>query len=166
MVLISFVSYGQLKEVNLPIFYGATNKLGFDVLLTTKTNFIYGGGLTLGLDPKGKGKDYSSTMGPNAFRKEIYETRVSDNASLYGSIGYSFKNIIVGGKIGFGGATKYFNAYDKSQILSPSGYYYTATDGGSKGLFGGFVIVKISKLSPYVGYDTFNGGIIGVSINY
>jgi hypothetical protein len=166
LVSLSVISYGQVKEVNMPIFYGTTNKLGLDVVVTTKTNLVYGGGLTIGLNPKGKGKDYSETMGPNAFRNEIYEIRVSDNASLYGAIGYSFKNLIVGGKLGFGGATKYFNAYDKSQILSPSGYYYTATDGGSKGLLGGFVIIKVKNVNPYFGYDTFNGGILGVSIRY
>lgn len=162
----SFASYGQIKQVNLPVFYGTKNKIGIDLLVTNKSNLVYGAGLTINITSGGIGEDYSKVMGPNAHRNEIYKIVVSDNASIYGTIGYSIRKIIVGGKVGFGGSSKYYNAYDKSQILSPNGYYYTATDGGSKSLLGGFIIYKIKRTSPYIGYDTFNGGIIGISFNY
>jgi hypothetical protein len=168
MLLISLVSYGQDSKYKTPringvIYYGSTKKLGFEANLTTKTNLLIGGGLSMDLNRGGIGEDYSATMGPNAFREEIYDIRITDYISIYGTIGYTYKRLSFGGKLGIGGKAKYYNAYDNRQILSPNGYYYTSTYLGNEILLGVFAAYKTNgKISPYFGYDTFNGINIGL----
>jgi len=179
LVFISFISYGQeaqkkdknsslnLKQkqrqsIDFILYYGTTDKFGFDFNLNTKTNYVFGFGFSGGLKG-GIGKNYSETMGPNAFSGDIYEIKVRENLGFYGTFGYAFDKLTIGGKLGYGSSLKFFNAYDKLQILDPSGYYYTAQDAGGKVLSGVFMSYKLETfLSPYFGYDNFNGANFGI----
>jgi hypothetical protein len=191
LVFVSFVSYGQeagqksiskkkpnpnpflfIKQkqsrpsIDMILYYGTTDKFGFDLNFNTKTNFVLGFGLSGGLKG-GIGKDYSETMGPNAFRSDIYETTIRDNLGVYGTFGYAIDKLTIGGKIGYGSTMKYFNAYDKLQILAPNGYYFTSQEYGSEVLSGLFISYKLkSMISPYFGYDSFNGANIGISFRF
>jgi opacity protein-like surface antigen len=183
LVLVSFISYGQeaqkkdknfslnLKQkqrqsIDFILYYGTTDKFGFDFNLNTKTNFVWGFGFSGGLKG-GIGKNYSETMGPNAFSSDIYEIKVRENLGLYGTFGYAFDNLTIGAKLGYGSSVKFFNAYDKLQILAPNGYYYTSQDAGGKVLSGVFMSYKLkTTLSPYFGYDNFNGANFGMFFRF
>lgn len=181
-IFVAFVSYGQevrqknnlslnLKQNQRPsfdmvLYYGTTNKFGFDFNINTKANFVWGFGFSGGLKG-GIGKNYSETMGPNAFRSDVYEIKVRENLGFYGTFGYGLNKLTIGGKLGYGSSVKYFNAYDKLQILAPNGYYYTSQDAGGKVLLGVFMSYKLkTMLSPYFGYDNFNGANLGMSIRF
>jgi hypothetical protein len=191
LLFISFVSYGQenlnksigkenpnlnpflfLKQkqrkpsIDIILYYGTTDKFGFDLNFNTKTNLVLGVGLSGGLKG-GIGKDYSETIGPNAFSSDIYETTIRDNLGVYGTFGYAIDKLTIGGKIGYGTTMKYYNAYDKLQILAPNGYYFTSQEFGSEVLSGLFISYKLkSMISPYFGYDNFNGANIGISFRF
>ena len=180
LMLLSFGSYGQEaqhKDKNLTLnlnqkqkssfdmifYYGTTAKFGFDFNYNTKTNLVWGFGFSGSLKG-GIGKDYSKTMGPNAFSDDIYEIKVGDYLGFYGTFGYAFDKLTIGGKFGYGSTMKYYNAYDKYQILDPSGYYFTSQEAGGKVLSGLFMSYKLKTLiSPYFGYDNFNGANLGIS---
>jgi hypothetical protein len=163
LVLSSMVTFAQ---VGLNTYYGSTKKIGFDMFYGKKNSIVYGIGLSVASEAYGVGRDYTSTMGPNSFPKDIYSVKVGDNSSLYGIVGYNLNNMItIGGKIGIGGQTKFFNSYDRHQILSSNGYYYTSQDMGSKMLVGGFASVRVGKvLTINTGYDTYNGVQLGVGM--
>lgn len=164
------INQKQKKSIGVPTmniagYYGTNKVIGFDFTLGGK--IMYGAGFSMYVGHGGVGRDYSNTMGPNAFSGEIYERITAKNTSFYGIVGYKVtKELIVQGKLGYGGDTKYFNAYDKSQILSTNGYYYTSQNGGGAILLGGSVQYVIDNISPYVGYDNFNGLKIGVGYNF
>jgi hypothetical protein len=150
---------------NITGYYGLNKVIGFD--FAYGKGIMYGLGVSMYVGRQGVGENYSNTMGPNTFSSEIYEKITAKNVGLYGIVGYrATKNLIVQGKLGYGGNIKYFNAYDKRQILSPNGYYYTSQDAGGSLLFGGSLQYVIDNISPYVGYDNYNGLKIGVGYNF
>ena len=166
----SLINQPQKKSVgsqvmNFAGYYGTDKVIGFD--FTGGKNIMYGIGFSTYVGHGGVGRDYSNTMGPKAFSSEIYEKITAKNVSFYGIVGYKVtKELIVQGKLGYGGSTTYFNAYDKRQILSTNGYYFTSQDGGGNVLLGGSVQYVIDNISPYVGYDNFNGLKIGLGYNF
>ena len=130
---------------------------------------------------EGIGKDYTKDLGPFSIFDDIYETNVKGNIGVYGSFGYAFDKFTIGTKLGFATFKKYFNAYqgefkilvrdinskDFYKILAPNGKYFTSEDAGSKVLSGVFMSYKLNmKLSPYVGYDNFNGANLGISCRF
>ena len=149
---------------NIVGYYGMNKVIGFDI--TYGRDIMYGIGLSMFMGKSGVGEVHD-TFGPNAFREDIYEINTVKNISLYGIIGYKpIKELIVQGKLGYGEDRKYFNAYDEYQILSPNGYYYTSQSAGGSILLGGSIQYVIDNISPYVGYDNYNGLKIGVGYNF
>lgn len=153
------------KIFNMAMYFGTNSKLGFDFLGGRKT--IFGFGLSTHLGKGGVGKDYSATVGPNAFPTDIYESFEADRMGLYGILGTRLgKKLVLAGKLGFGTRLKYFNGYDSNQILSPDGYWFTSFDAGTKLLVGIFTQYQVGNWSPYLGADSFNGVNIGVGYNF
>lgn len=163
IVLISFVS--SLAQNNLTVYFGNKNKIGFEFMYSGNTTWGLGGSVYLGKG--GVGENYSKTMGPSAYPKDIYEVVVADNASFYGIIGKKItENLTVTGNLGFSAQLKYYNAYDKYQILSPGGHYYTAVNNSTDILYGGSVQYNINHVTPYIGYDNFNGTKVGIGVTF
>lgn len=150
---------------NMAAYYGTNTKLGMDIIYGKK---IVGGiGVATHLGKGAVGKDYSETMGPNAFADDIYEVIEADDIAIYGIIGSRVTSqLMIAAKLGVGTRTKYYNGYDEFQILSPNGYWYTSTDAGTKVLIGAFAQYQIGKWSPYLGADTFSGINIGIGYNF
>ena len=154
------------QAILLGINYGTTNKFGFDLPVIAKSGFTWGLGCTIGLGHSGVGKDYSKTIGPNAFPNDIYEKITSESGSYYGIIGYKLNKFVINSKIGIGNTTTYYNAYDKSQILAPNGYYFTSSGLESKFLAGINFIYTGRNLMPNIGFDNYNGVCIGINIKF
>ena len=158
----------KAQTVTMPFYYGTNQTIGLGVNVVTQSNLLIGGGMSVFVGKGGAvGTDYSNVFGPNAFKEDVYEITTSKNISVYGTIGYNFKNFIVGSKIGYGTKSTHYNSYDNYQILSPSGYYHVSESAGGEFLVGGFVTyMSKSIISPFIGYDNFNGGIIGISVDF
>jgi hypothetical protein len=150
------------------ISYGGANTLGVDMMLN-KIGF----GLSLGMNAPA-GEDYSNTMGPNAFREDIYkisnEKTVSARLIIGDNITDKFK---LAGMLGIGETRDFFHAYDKQQILSPSGYYYTSANGKTSTLFGFLINYRVNKDNDkgnfvwgiHIGYNNFDNFNAGLSVN-
>ena len=97
LIFVSFISYGQeaqrkdknsslnlnqkqRQSFDMILYYGTTDKFGFDFNLNTKTKFVWGFGFS-GWHKGGIGKNYSKTMGPNALRR--LPSALSINFSSY-----------------------------------------------------------------------------------
>ena len=171
LLLISYLSDAQTGGF-AGMSYGLKGNLTMDFFVSTNTKepspfeILYGGGISIPLATTAKGVNYSATMGPNRFPKEIYERVVKDDASLYGIFGVKYSNVIVGSKIGWGFRSMCYNAFDDDYILSNSGYYYTTTTENSPLLVGGFIGYRNGAITPIIGYDTFNGLLFGVSASF
>ena len=157
---------GVGQVILLGINYGMTNKFGFDLTVISEKGFIWGGGATIGLGHGGVGKDYSNTIGPNAFPNDIYEKTTNGSGSFYGILGYKLKNFVINSKIGSGTLRTYYNAYDKSQILSPNGYYFTSNSAENNILIGINLIYTGKKIMPNIGFDSYNGVCFGVNFKF
>ena len=167
IVLIFFVSssVAQITSSSLSTYYGNNSKLGFELTMTGKT--VWGIGASFHLGKGGVGEDYSATMGPNAFPKDIYQVISADYVGIYGIVGKQVtKNLTVTGVLGFSERLKYYNGYDKYQILSPSGYWYTGTSLGVDVLYGATIQYNIDHVTPYIGYDNFNGVKVGIGYTF
>ena len=69
--------------------------------------------------------------------------------------------------LGAGFNSTYYNGYDNSQILSPSGYWFITTKNPSTFLYGAqiqFIVTK--KISTYFGYDNFNKYKFGLGLTF
>jgi hypothetical protein len=164
LLLLSVNSFGQRSSVDIAGYYGISNKLGFDFVYNK--NISLGFGFAAHMGKGAVGRDYSKTMGPNAYPNEIYEVVEVNNVAFYAIIGKSIKDkIFLAGHIGYCSRMKYFNAYDPTQILSPNGYYYTSTELSGVPLIGGSIIINTGKFCPYIGYDNINSLKIGVTLH-
>lgn len=150
---------------NVTVYYGTKSKVGFDFV--TGEKLVYGIGFAGYLGKGAVGKDYSEIIGPNTYREDIYEIIEADNMGIYGLIGSRItKNFTLAAKLGFATRFKYYNGYDRQQILAPDGYWYTSQKVEGKALIGVFTQVHIERWSPYVGVDNFSGVNIGLGYNF
>ncbi len=174
LVLGTLVSNAQFNKINkststVSMYYGSANTLGVNGTFNK-----FGFGISFGM--KGPvGKDYSAVMGPNAFSEDIYEIVDAKNIGLkimYGD--YILPKTKISGVLGYGSYSKYYNAYDSNQILSPSGYYYTSTESNSILIYGFNVnqnIIAPNGLAGIgmgleIGYNNFDNIHMGVSIDF
>lgn len=150
---------------NVTVYYGTKNKVGFDIVAGEK--LVYGVGIAGYIGKGAVGKDYSEIIGPNAYREDIYEIIEADNMGLYGLIGSRItKNFTMAAKLGFATRFKYYNGYDRQQILAPDGYWFTSQKVDGKALIGIFTQIHIERWSPYIGVDNFSGVNIGLGYNF
>lgn len=165
MVLVVPIHAQQSYKSNVTLYYGTKKKVGFDFM--TGEKLVYGAGFAGYIGKGAVGKDYTETMGPNAFREDIYEIIEADNIGFYGLLGTRIsKYFTIAAKLGFANRVKYFNGYDKYQILAPDGYWYTSQKLDSKALVGAFAQINAEKWSPYIGVDNFSGVNIGLGYNF
>jgi hypothetical protein len=155
----------QSYTSNVTAYYGIKNKIGFDFVMGEK--LVYGAGFAGYIGKGAVGKDYSEIIGPNTYREDIYEIIEADNLGLYGLIGSRItKNFTVAAKLGFATRFKYYNGYDRQQILATDGYWYTSQKVEGKALVGVFTQIHIERWSPYVGVDNFSGVNFGLGYNF
>jgi hypothetical protein len=170
LLIICFITLNAMAQKSqsngsISVYYGTKSKLGFDFIFGKKIS--WGLGVSTYLGKGAVGKNYSETIGPNAFPSDIYEVIEADNIGIYGILGSRVTNhLIIAGRLGAATRTKYYNGYDNNQILSPNGYWYTSTDAGTKVLVGAFTQYEIKKWSASFGADNFNGVTIGVGLNF
>jgi len=165
-LIASFSTFAQ--NMNVTAYYGSTNKIGVDFTHTSsQTNLILGAGVSMSLKT-GVGSDYTGIVGPNAFGNEVYKTTSEDNVGIYGIVGYQLSDgVSVMGNIGYGNKRKYYNAYDRSQILSPSGYYFTSIPDGGNIIYGINLNFKVTKnINTSLGMDNFNTARVGVGFSF
>ena len=151
--------------------YGGASTIGVDAMIGKI-------GFGLSLRTKGPvGEDYSNTMGPNALPEDIYEVVNAKNVSVRLLAGDNITDELkLVGMLGVGTTRDFFNAYDKHQILNPSGYYYTSANEKASILFGFLANYRISKPDTntifgigwgvHVGYNNFDNFNAGISINF
>ncbi len=167
MVIITSLSFGQSKSItpNISLFYGTQNTFGVDFVVG-KNDIVYGGGVSFYAGKGGVGTEYTGIFGPNTYSNEIYDTPIKKDMSVYCIFGRKLndKTTIVS-KIGLGTQVKYYNGYDKSQILSPSGYWFLREYSGADVIVGSVIQHKVKHLITYIGYDTFNGVTVGIGVN-
>ena len=167
IVLISFISssFAQITSSSLSTYYGNNNKIGFELTMTGNT--VWGMGASFHTGKGSVGKDYSTIIGPNTYPSDIYQVISADYVSIYGIVGKQVtKNLTVTGNLGFSERMRYYNGYDKHQILSPNGYWYTSTSLGADILYGATIQYNIDHITPYIGYDNFNGVKIGIGYTF
>jgi hypothetical protein len=170
LVLGTLVSKAQTTKTNsVSMYYGRSNTIGVNTNLNK-----FGFGISFGV--KGPvGRDYSQTMGPNAFSEDIYEVVNAKNIGLkvmYGD--YIFPKTKVSAVLGYGSYKNYYNAYDKYQILDPSGYYFTSTQSNDILIYGFNINQNIISPKGYmgigmgleVGYNNFDNIHLGVSLDF
>ena len=167
MVIMTSLTFGQSKTItpNVSLFYGTQNTFGVD-FVAGKNDIVYGGGASFYAGKGGVGTEYTSIFGPNTYSNEIYDTPIKKDMSVYCIFGRKLndKTTIVS-KIGLGRQVKYYNGYDKSQILSPSGYWFLREYSGMDIMVGSVIQHKVKHLITYIGYDTFNGVTVGIGVN-
>jgi hypothetical protein len=150
--------------MNMSTHYGSNNFFGFDISVGKKVT--YGLGLSIYIGKSSVGQEFTNFHW-SKYSSDVYEKISAPNISLYGIVGYKpIPNLIIQGNLGMGTKLNYYNAYDKYKILGTNGFYYTTTDAGTTLLVGGSVQYIFNKVSPYVGYDTFNGIKVGVGYNF
>jgi hypothetical protein len=152
----------------ISMYYGTSGIIGTNASLGK-----FGFGISIGI--KGPiGEDYSNTIGPNAFKEDIYEIVEARNVGIklmYGD--YINPKMKISGVIGYGGYSKYYNAYDRRQILSPSGYYYTSVESKNILIYGININYNIIKPSGFlgtgmgveVGYNNYDNLHLGISLD-
>lgn len=168
IILLSFTSFGQelkIKDGTWNMYYGTKNTIGIEMNVVKNNNITIGGGLLFRISSEANGVHYT-TMGPNRFPQEIYEKKNGTNFGMYGMLGYNIDKLTIISKLGFASKVNYYNAYDRTGILSPTGYYYTTTSDGLSGLIGVSFIYKVDRVSPYIGIDNVNGLSVGVSFSF
>ena len=142
--------------------YGIQGKtVSVDLTYTTKSNFILGGGFNINMGKTGVGTDYSEVMG-KPYDGEIYEVNKAVTAGGYLIGGYKVKQLSIMLKGGGVSVDEYLNAYDPSQILDPSGYYYTVGKSSFKPLYGGQVSYHTGMISPLAGWTNIDGVTLGI----
>jgi hypothetical protein len=167
MVIMTSLSFGQSKSItpNVSLFYGTQNTFGVD-FVTGKNDIVYGGGVSFYAGKGGVGTEYTGIFGPNTYSNEIYDITIKKDMSVYCIFGRNLSdNTIIVSKIGLGRQVKYYNGYDKSQILSPSGYWFLREYSGADVIVGSVIQHKVKHLITYIGYDTFNGVTVGIGVN-
>lgn len=167
MVIMTSLSFGQSNSItpNVSLFYGTQKMLGVD-FVTGKTDVIYGCGVSFYMGKGGFGTEYTGIIGPNTYPNDIYDIQIKKDMSIYGIFGRKLSNkTIIVSKIGLGTMVKYYNGYDKFQILSPAGYWFIRESSGMDVMVGSVIQHKFKHFITYLGYDTFNGGIFGIGVN-
>ena len=167
MVIMTSLTFGQSKTItpNVSLFYGTQNTFGVDFVVG-KNDIVYGVGTSFYVGKGGIGTEYTGIFGPNTYSNEIYDTPIKKDMSVYCIFGRKLndKTTIIS-KIGLGTQVKYYNGYDKSQILSPSGYWFLRESSGTDVMVGSVIQHKVKRLITYIGYDTFNGVTVGIGVN-
>lgn len=154
LLCFSLNSFGQVRETGT-LFYSTNNKLGFELNAFTKSKLTYGFGLTFDLERKNVG----GAINKDAY--DLYPTGIKsiqlfDLGSLYGTFGYDNDICTLGVKLGVG-AKGWYNYLDNGN--------YFMTNGGTYLLYGVYANPHLNKtLSPYLGYDNFNGFNFGITI--
>ena len=140
---------------NFSILYTSDNHIGFELL--GGGDFLIGFGLLSTIKKNGYGTDYSEIFGINTYRSDIYRIHTAKVASAYGVIGVNHKKLTLGCILGAGYNNTFYNGYDNSQILSPSGYWYLSKKEQSTFLYGAQIhYIFAENFSTYFGYDNFN----------
>ena len=153
------------KTGDNPLFAEHAASLG-KMLAESGFDIVYGGGVSFYVGKGGIGTEYTGIFGPNTYSNEIYDTPIKKDMSVYCIFGRKLndKTTIIS-KIGLGTQVKYYNGYDKSQILSPSGYWFLREYSGADVIVGSVIQHKVKHLITYIGYDTFNGVTVGIGVN-
>lgn len=164
-LMVSVSSFGQTYAMNA--YFGTSSKFGFDITLTEKNKILYGMGFSTTLTTLGIGEDYTGIMRPDQF-DEMFEIVSGEDVSIYGIVGYQVSDkLTMSTNFGYGTTTKYYNSYDRFQILSPTGYYYTSAPDGGIFVIGLNATYNLNDyVSVMVGYDNFNEGKIGLGLNF
>jgi hypothetical protein len=147
------------------IYYGTNQTLGINFL--SGKEFVFGFDASVYLGEGGVGRDYTGTIGRATFANDIYETRISPYFS--GSIlaGKKItKNFMPYIKLGLGSTRKYYNGYDASQILDPSGYWFISEPSGNDAVLGVGFAYTIKRWAIVIGYDSFNAVNIGLGMGF
>ena len=89
-----------------------------------------------------------------------YDTK---NKAYYVLVGRQFKRFAICGKLGLYTEAEYNNYLENGG--NPNNVYYSKINGETQVQFGGQLIWTPNKLSGFsVGYDIFNGVVVGISI--
>jgi hypothetical protein len=150
---------------NLSLYYTSIKHVGFE--MSVGKDFLLGLGASLATARNGYGENYTGIFGINTYRNDIYRIHTAKTGSIYGIIGANHKKLTLGCMLGAGLNTTFYNGYDNSQILSPSGYWYLITKNPSTFLYGlqiQYILAK--KISTYIGYDNFQKYKFGIGITF
>jgi hypothetical protein len=146
-------------------YYGTGQTLGMNFL--TGKNIVFGGELSFFMGKSGVGKNYTGIFGPATYASDIYETKTLPFSSFSALGGKKIsENVIIYTKVGFGSLRKYYNGYDPSQILDPSGYWHLTEPHSTTGMFGGGFMFTTQILSIMVSYDSFNKLHFGLGLKF
>jgi hypothetical protein len=121
---------------------------------------------------KGNGEDYSGIMGPNAFPEDIFKTVDGIDYTFHMIVATPIhERIVVGVMLGAASYSTAHYAYDRNQILSYDGYYYTTSNGRGKwslGLTSNQVLhtVKGIDIVSNVSWTGTNGLVFGAGIQF
>jgi hypothetical protein len=160
-------------KFNSSMYFGAQSTIGASFAMNIpqlNPNLRFGWRISAPLEGGGIGTNYSEIFGPNTYKKEIYEVVESTDYSGFLSVEYELLDrITVGGLIGLYETSTKYNAYDNSQILSPSGYYYTSNNvktHSSVGITSSIELAKIGKggVGTILSYTTSEKFTAGVSV--
>jgi len=165
LIALSTTSNAQdSRKYGIGLNYNTENTMGIDVIYGSK--YVLGAGVSFGLKSYGVGEDYTDNDYTGSFSDQLLVNKEIDKKtfSVYGIGGYKYKKLKLIGKLGYGSKSTYFNYYDPDRIFGDNGYYYKIAETGGAVLIGGNVGVELFK-NIYIegGYDTFNGGSVGVS---
>lgn len=167
LLLFPIFTFAQKKDaadelipyVNISV-YNGKNVVGAEISYGLEV--LFGAGYTINYENVGIGKKLS--LHPSQYPTHIYQSIVQHRTSIYGTVGVKIKNkYILTTQVGYGETTIIKNAYDPTFSLSKNGlYHYNTKVGGGKQMFGASLQYFNSPISPYIGYDTFNGLKLGI----
>lgn len=146
LVVFSFLSI-KAQDMRTSLHYASEGAIGVisDANFTGNTKMSYGIAVYMYLS-EGIGRDYTQVFGPAYLREEVYEITEGVDLSFYGTLGYEVTDLVlVRGLLGLTTRRIYYNGYDEYQILNPSGYYYTSTEGRTSFSYGLIASYKATK---------------------
>jgi hypothetical protein len=150
---------------NFSLYYTSIKNVGFEFLIGK--DFLLGYGISFPTIRNGHGENYTGIFGINTYRNDIYKIHTTKTSSVYAIIGANHKKLTLGCMLGMGQNATFYNGYDDSQILSPSGYWYLIAKNPSTFLYGAqiqYIVAK--KISTYIGYDNFHKYKFGIGITF
>jgi hypothetical protein len=150
---------------NLSLYYTSIKHVGFE--MSVGKDFLLGWGASFATSRNGHGENYTGIFGINTYQNDIYKIHTTKTSSVYAIIGANHKKLTLGCMLGMGQNATFYNGYDNSQILSPSGYWYLIVKNPSTFLYGAqiqYIVAK--KISTYIGYDNFHKYKFGIGITF
>ena len=146
-------------------YYGTANTVGLETKFGSKLSI--GMGLSMGLDGKQQGTDYTDVWGLSYLQdQQLIDNTTYKNGSIYGIVGTELSKFTLLGRLGVGTQVEYTNYYDPQRILGNGGYYFLTNKNKAELLIGGSVGFRVNKLGLQIGYDTYNEATVGLSYNF